>query len=312
MQGQILFLLSDVRSGSTLLEQLLGAHSAVWSVGEVQWLRAYARNDRSLYNPPHEMACACGDTFDDCGFWQAVAARLPKPVRDCHYSARVFVWTGPGAVKPPLPRRAVLKLLRTTPSSWFWPGVRMICGDSGVAKNNIDMFEAVFEETGARYVVDSSKNMFRFRSIYDRCPERCRIIVLNRDHRAAVYSRMKRGVSLDEAARGWARKVWQIQALTRGIHDNDLLHVKYEDICSNPQQELTRICEYLGVEFEAGMLHRPEIDIHDLGGSPSKLDAGRRQIRLDTRYVGAFSDAELCQLNEIVGSAAALAGYEVE
>lgn len=312
MQKEILFVLSDVRSGSTLLAQLLGAHPDVFSVGEMQWLRAYARDDRSLYNPPHELVCACGETFASCDFWQTVAARLHRPIRDSFFVPRVFSWTGPGAIRQRPHRRLWLRLLRTAPSAWLWPGVRRLSGGSDIAENNMEVFDAIFAMTGARYIVDSSKNTFRFRSIYDRYHERCRIIVLNRDYRAAVHSRMKRGVSLEEAAEKWAEKVQQVRALTRGIPDSVVLPVKYEDICSDPHRELTRICKFLEIEFREQMLRRPTQDIHDLGGSPSKLESGRREIRLDTSYVGKYSDAELGRLWRIVGPSARLAGYDVD
>ena len=51
VNGEILYVLSDVRSGSTLLDQLLGAHPSIFSVGELHWLAAYVREDRSIYNP---------------------------------------------------------------------------------------------------------------------------------------------------------------------------------------------------------------------------------------------------------------------
>ncbi|MCG8371496.1 MAG: sulfotransferase [Proteobacteria bacterium] len=312
MQKEILFVLADVRSGSTLLAQLLGAHPDVFSVGEIQWLRAYARDDRSLYNPPHELACACGETFAACDFWQSVAARLQRPVRDAFFVPRVFSWIGPGAVRQGPYGRLWMRLLRTIPSAWLWPGVRQLSGGRGIAENNLAVFDAIFETTGARYIVDSSKNAFRFRSIYDKRPGGCRIIVLNRDYRAAVHSRMKRGVTLDEAAEKWAEKVRQVRALTRGIPDDVLLPVKYEDICGDPRRELTRICEFLGLEFRERMLRRPTQSIHDLGGSPSKLEAGRREIRLDTSYVGKYSDAELERLRRIVGPSARIAGYGVD
>ena len=67
-----IFVLSDVRSGSTLLDQCLGAHKQIASLGEVHWLPAYAAQDRSKYNPVHELVCTCGKAIDKCVFWTAV------------------------------------------------------------------------------------------------------------------------------------------------------------------------------------------------------------------------------------------------
>src|SRR5262245_24077949 len=74
------FVLSDMRSGSTLLDQLLGAHSSVMSLGEVHWLDAYVRQDRAIYDPEHDLVCTCGSSVVDCRFWGEVARRLARPL----------------------------------------------------------------------------------------------------------------------------------------------------------------------------------------------------------------------------------------
>jgi hypothetical protein len=55
------------RSGSTLLDAVLGAHPAVVSVGEVWYHARWQANN---------FACTCGAPFNACEFWQAVAAKL--------------------------------------------------------------------------------------------------------------------------------------------------------------------------------------------------------------------------------------------
>ena len=74
-----IFVLSDVRSGSTLLDQCLGAHEQVASLGEVHWLPAYASQDRSLYNPYTSLYAPAVSTIGQCVFWSAVRTRLGRP-----------------------------------------------------------------------------------------------------------------------------------------------------------------------------------------------------------------------------------------
>src|ERR1022692_2745595 len=52
------------RSGSTLLERLLGELPGVSALGEVvhMWRRGVAENER----------CGCGEAFSSCGFWSKV------------------------------------------------------------------------------------------------------------------------------------------------------------------------------------------------------------------------------------------------
>src|SRR5688572_23122049 len=80
MRPVAVFVLSDVRSGSTLLDQCLGAHPKFVSLGEVHWLRAYVTEDRSIYDPDHPLVCSCGLRVPDCPFWASVSDRMGRPL----------------------------------------------------------------------------------------------------------------------------------------------------------------------------------------------------------------------------------------
>ena len=76
MLDKVVYISSDDRSGSTMLELLLANHSKIFVVGELHNLPAYAYHDRSFYNPPHNLRCMCGECFDLCTFWVEVEAHL--------------------------------------------------------------------------------------------------------------------------------------------------------------------------------------------------------------------------------------------
>ncbi len=66
MGMRVIYIVARSRSGSTLLTQLLSAHSAVASVGEAKHLV----EERPI-------RCGCGlDDWRECGFWQSVESRL--------------------------------------------------------------------------------------------------------------------------------------------------------------------------------------------------------------------------------------------
>jgi hypothetical protein len=172
------------------------------------------------------------------------------------------------------------------------------------------LFDAIAEVAGVDYVVDSSKGAYRYRALYNFASSRVFGIVLVRDYRGVVYSKMKRGRGLEATAKEWAARLNQIEMLTRGIPDDRLLRVKYESLCRDPRAELTQICDFLGLDFADTMLCRPADEVHHIGGSPSKFDPGRRAIRLDESYREKFTDQQLSKMREIVGSAAVLWGYD--
>lgn len=274
---KVVFILADKRSGSTLLDQLLGAHPRVTSLGEVIHLRAYATQDRTGYDPVHPLDCSCGKRIEACEFWSATQERLGRPLADLNLTIK----TG----------RSFRKFPRLFPSFLY----RNVGRDS----------MALYDATGADYLIDSSKDIFRFRAVYDYAPDRVIPLVLSRDYRAVAHSKQKRGRSLKDGVTGWTCTMRYIQELTRDI---PTIRVRYEDLCKNPRIELDRILMDLDLDFSEDCLTRPEIS-HHIGGSPSKLDPTKRQIRFDSSYLSAFTDTELSTMKGIAGPIAARFGY---
>jgi hypothetical protein len=65
----LVYIASDARSGSTLLDQLLGGHPAAVSVGELCRLSDFVRRgDR----------CTCGEPVHECPFWAPVLRAEPE------------------------------------------------------------------------------------------------------------------------------------------------------------------------------------------------------------------------------------------
>jgi hypothetical protein len=302
------FILSDVRSGSTLLDQCLGAHPDVMSLGEVHWLSAYVTEDRSAYDPEHALACTCGARVADCPFWKAVANRVGRPLESLHLR-----W----GLRPPRSlRRAGLgtsrginRLLRTFPSLSRLALARNNFDADTLGEDLITLYDAVGRVTGCRFCVDSSKSPFRFRAAYAADPHRALAIVLTRDYRGVVHSRMKRGQTLKAAARGWKRKMAEIDVLTRDLPQTVVHWVTYEAFCESPRRELARVCEFLGIDFAEQMLSRPTTDVHHIGGSPSKFDMALTGITLDRSYENQLSRNQLEHVRRIVGATAAKWGY---
>jgi hypothetical protein len=298
------FILSDVRSGSTLLDQCLGANSAVVTLGEAHWLPAYVTQDRSQYDPVHPLTCACGKSVPDCEFWSSVRLQIGRPLESLTLHSRFGRMSsarGLAAKFRFLPRRIV----RENPVLYRLAWVRRALGASRLSLDISDLQAAACSATARNVCVDSSKSPFRFRAVYELDPTKAQAIVLARDFRAVVHSKMKRGEKLDAAARGWAIAMRQIDALTRDLPSDRVHCVKYEQLCENPRAELVKLCGFLGIPFEEAMLRRPEPgSVHHIGGSPSKFDASRAEISLDRTYEGAFTAAEIDRMRRLIGDEA--------
>lgn len=298
------FILSDVRSGSTLLDQCLGAHADVVTLGEAHWLPAYVTRDRAQYDPVHELVCACGLEVAECPFWNDVRRQLGRPLETLSLHSRLSRPTRDGNPISRirwLPRRFV----RAYPQTYRSPVVRRALGGTGLAEDILGLLEAASRASGRSVCVDSSKSPFRFRAVFGLDPGRARAIVLARDFRAVVHSKMKRGEGLEAAARGWRLAMEQIGALTQDLPATVVHRLRYEDLCNQPRVELSRLCEFLGIPFQDGMLRRPDkANLHHIGGSPSKFDESRHEIVLDRAYEGVFSPSDVDRMRLIIGNEA--------
>lgn len=313
MKGKIVFILSDSRSGSTLLDQLLGAHDEVVSLGEIHHLRAYATEDRSLYNPVHPLVCSCGERLPVCPFWQEVERRVGAPLEDLALGLHFFGWLDDGQTRRRLLRRIFLACLDRGPATFRTPLVGKLFGRQRIVADALRLYDAIFDVcSSAKYLVDSSKAVFRFRAIYEAQPERVKVLMLARDYRGTIYSKMKRGRDMKKSAHSWVRRMGWIKDFTADLSPEQAVRVRYEDLCGDPRQELSRICEFLGVEFQEGMLTRPFDNVHHLGGSPSKFDRNRSEIKPDRSYAGVYSQQDLALMKSIVGDLAAEWGYDYD
>ena len=303
-----ILVLSDVRSGSTLLDQCLGAHADIVSLGEVHWLDAYLTEDRTVYDPAHPLVCNCGLRVADCPFWTSVADALGRPLATLQLRAGTTLPKRKGEEGQDA-GRVLRRLLKAFPGILRRDAVRGLFGGKAMARDAVDLFDAVSSATGRAFCVDSSKSTFRFRAVYDLEPARTLAVVLARDYRAVVHSKMKRGVSLEAAAVGWKKKMREIDAVTLDLPASCVHVLKYESLCEDPRRELNRLCTFLDIEFSDAMLQRPTSDVHHIGGSPSKFEASKTSIVLDRSYEKRFKQAELNRLRRLIGGTAEKWGY---
>jgi len=301
------FVLSDARSGSTILDQCLGGHPEIMSLGEVHWLPAYAAQDRSRYDPDHPLVCMCGLAVSECPFWSRVEVVLGRPLAELRLHA--LSSRSVGASGHRFVDALTLVVGDRCPTAFRSVHIQRVLGGRTLAAECIALFDAVSQVSGRPVCVDSSKSALRFRFVYDSDPDRTRAIVLTRDVRAVVYSKMKRGRSLKSAAMGWKRKMRIIDSLTADLPNDHVHFLSYEALCKNPAFELARLCSFLDVEMCDTMLQRATNDVHHIGGSPSKFDKGRIAIAEDRSFEKNLHMHQADEIARLAGTVAKRWGY---
>lgn len=316
----LLYICGSGRSGSTLLDMLLGGHSAISAVGELSNLYFYAR-----HRTKSDM-CTCGRHVLDCPFWIAVNREvrelrpdLPDPaisglitadprleaLRD--HSGR---WTkGPAAPRRSRIREGILiagssRLLRLAASVSSEAALHWRIGlDRHV------IYEAIRRAHGTPIIVDSTKTAGDMKRVYLARTRPMHLIYLVRDGRAVSHARMRRtGCSMEHAARTWAAEQRKQRAVQLSIPSKHILHVRYEELCRNPVRVLSEICGTVGLEYEPSMLDFRG-DRHNIGGNPMRFRSGEDEIKLNERWKQELTDEDLRTFEREAGRANRRLGY---
>src|SRR5690606_31016409 len=77
MEKIIVYIVSDVRSGSTLLENIISRENDVFPVGELHSLGSYLR--REGWGAEWQWRCSCGEEIEKCSFWKLVLLDFDSP-----------------------------------------------------------------------------------------------------------------------------------------------------------------------------------------------------------------------------------------
>ena len=277
----LVYVLSNGRSGSTLLELLLDARTGVYSVGELQCLAGeLARADAR---------CGCGETHERCGFWRGALDAAGLDADDLNALARFRDAQGRGKVLRPGELPGVLW---PRPNAYAClPQETLPPAQQHYAELHERLFEAVARAAEAergeplRYVVDASKDLYRLAWLAASSQRELRVIHLVRDPRAFVYSMWRPDQRAARAARFALR--WNVENalaarfLRRALEPDQVRKVRYEDLAREPQTVLDGLCDWLdlprGPYTEGFRRHG-----HALAGNAMRWRDD--EVRLDERW----------------------------
>ncbi len=287
-----IYICSPGHSGSTLLDLLLGSHSRVESLGEISHLSK---------NLALNTECTCGKPVRSCPVWQEVLRIMGKRIG-------ADLLTSPYALKIGYPRATVVvDKAHQTPAYLFHRklmlgfvyleqrhGINFLPALIKPFQQSLDinllLFDVVRQVLGTDMVVDSSKSYLKAVGLYRKRPAKVRLILLTRDGRGVLYSAIKRNYSRRASVRGWKNYYARSSPLfTRNVARGHILHVRYEDLAVNPRKELSRICKFLGLQFEESMLDYSSHTHHITNGNDMRFTQ-TPTITLDASWQRKLSD----------------------
>jgi hypothetical protein len=163
-----------------------------------------------------------------------------------------------------------------------------------------------------RWLEKTPTHLFHVAEIMNATPD-AKFIELVRDGRDVLASKKSRVVKGSDFNTLWDILAWKsainsVDAARKQYPDN-IWRIRYEDFVSNPERELRRMCDWLGLEFDAMMLKVGWINSTTSTGQRVKSGIGTAAIGR-WRKVLTPTEAAFAQL--IAGKHLVALGYPVE
>jgi hypothetical protein len=225
------------------------------------------------------------------------------------------VYSSSGGGKNPLrfvpsPLEIALAVGAATPLKWVQTCSSAAADVTRIAVNSWSVVDAMAAVSGARFVIDSSKSPVRLKLLYMLHPERVRVLHLVRDGRAVAASAMRRrDMSAAVAARIWRRDNQNLSVMLKSVPARFKLGVRYEALCEDPERELGRVCDFLGLEFERDMTTLWQREVHNIPGNPMLFDRNAQTIRKDERWRRDLADTDIQAFDRAAGRLNRSLGY---
>ena len=292
-------------SGSSLFDALVGGHSRISGLGEVQ----------RISDNPTENTCGCGRTINACPFWEAVTATIEWPDRTAvgslaDHPITLLGDTGHRRLSVKLQDAAMIvgsrRLLRA--ASVTSSAVKRL---REIATNSWLLFDTVSGVDGTDVVLDTSKDSRRIKYLYLEQPRRTRVIHLVRDGRGVVASHKKRGdLPLEAAARMWNNRNAKAELMLATIPQRRRMRVRYEDLCTDVEATLEKIWQFVGLSREDGLGRSGTKELHAIPGNPAFYARRDRAVQLDEAWKRLLDTEHRAAFDRIAGRRNRRYGYE--
>jgi hypothetical protein len=284
---KVLYIVGVGRSGSTLLERVLGAVPGSVNAGELNAIFSRVSTQDQM--------CGCGQPFSACDFWRAVGERA--------YGGWGAVTARMTELQPRLIRQRFVPQMATGVAG---PTYRRELAEYLDAYHRL--YHAIAKVSGAEVVVDASKSTAQLFALRRIDGLDLRVVNLVRDARGVAYSWSKSGIRKPQSQQGEAMGTYpphrlavlwatlQLQCSVLSAAAPHATRVRYEDLVARPRPTVERALQESGLPPADGALaHIGERSVHldsshGVAGSRTRFTAGRIDLELDDAWRSALPE----------------------
>jgi hypothetical protein len=297
---RVLYIGGSGRSGSTVLEALLGRIEGTAGVGELRYVWQRGLVDDQL--------CGCGERFRACPFWLDVFAAAFGGMDRVDLDA-----VGDDA--------AAVDRVRFVPGL-TWPRLATPALRSALERHGRrleTLYAAIARVTGAPVVVDSSKDVSYAFLLAALGGLDLSLVHLVRDSRAVAHSWTRRRrrpevhwevaymrqVPPAVSAREWliTNGLFELLASRMGPA---ALRSRYEDLAHDPDAHVAEACRLAGLE---AVPRATEAVVHSVSGNPLRFQEGPLQVKVDDEWRRSLSARDRRVVTGITAPLLARYGY---
>lgn len=303
--SKLIYIVSMGHSGSTLADMWLGTIPGVFSTGEFlhfpgQIKRGEDPNDIQTY-------CSCGQSFITCSFWNKVSNNLERKIGfdilsnptkfdiSIHTSSFSYKRTFLDRVRQAL----LLGLHSLSNEAKVWRLPNRYYKNS--IKRNWLLFDAIAEESGCEYVIDSSKNFLRYFFLKSYRPKDVKLVVLIRNIHG-VASSSHHGLNHEivmERAKKWNKLYKRLGPGLNCLQKDEYYVLNYEKMCADPVHERRNFSKFIGINKKLPDEKTFNTkNYHLVAGNPIR-QKGQITIRYDERWKDRLTTKQIALLSPI-------------
>lgn len=272
MKKTIIYIMSNVRSGSTLLEHLLSQNDNAVTVGELHQLHSFYHH--GPIGKTIGYVCGCGVELRKCTFWNEIVDELKS--------------------------RGYEEVLNTRVED---TGKFILCSNKGREKSNIVatnlincLYELLFTKTNKNIIIDSSKNPWHGLTIYKNTKFDFKIIYIKRDIRAVTLSKIKwekrqkkRTLNNYKVLLRTKLHELKIENCLSEIGNKDKICITYKQLSQCPEKTIHEIGKKFNIIYsDLSEYMMPINNQHPIAGTPNRFT--KRKIIYDDSWEAIIKD----------------------
>ena len=288
----IVYVMSDKRAGSTLLENILSKSDETVSVGELNLLKNHIFRQGAGFR--WDWNCSCGKPIMECVFWSKILADID--INAPEFNTKIQ-WNF----------KSNSTLAGSVLTSVFKTMVQKV-DKRKINKDTINtlytIYHKIFDFTGKNFIIDSSKTPMQAYILYLHKPADIdvKIVRLKRDLRAIAVSKRKwntlNNKDLNKSLNWLLRNSFLYNRICNQVlklvDEKDKLLISYEELATSTQAQLDKVTRKTGLKSYTAPEYMHVEDDHTIAGTPQRFT--KKPIRYDNSWEETYSKKPVLSL----------------